>query len=85
MVDVVLLWNDEKGKVPPTVKLIEINPWFQDTGALLFSWKSEQDRQILRNGFEFRILEAPVADPYESLPLEWREWFMEKRGFRIEA
>ena len=79
----VYLSMDNKQKA--TVKIVEFNPWFADTGALLFSWKSEKDRNILANGpFEFRVLEEIVEDPYESLPYAWRVWFENKRGFRLD-
>lgn len=51
--DLYLTWNKEKANV----QIVEFNPWFADTGALLFSWKSEKDRNILANGpFEFRFV-----------------------------
>ncbi len=84
--DVFLTWqNDGTAKV----EIIELNPWFADTGALLFSWKSEEDRRILGGGgaaggkTEFRYLTDVVADPYESLPLDWRSWFEKERKFNL--
>lgn len=71
----------------PKVEIVELNPFFNDTGALLFSWKSEQDRKILggRAGLtqpQFRYLMEPIDDPYECLPHEWREWFEKQRRFK---
>ena len=45
------------------IKVIEINPFYDTTGAALFSWNSERD--VLENGpFEFRITtEIPKKRP----------------------
>jgi hypothetical protein len=79
--DVVLSWKESS----PTVSIIEFNPWFNDTGALLFSWKSEADRSILggKAPFEFRVLEEVVANPYESIPYEFRRFFEQKRNIDL--
>jgi gluconate kinase len=61
--------------------------FFNDTGALLFSWKSARDRDVLggRAGLtetQFRYLEQPVEDPYDCLPIDWRSWFEQQRKMK---
>ncbi len=85
--DVFVTWHGEQVE---RVEIIELNPWFADTGALLFSWKNEDDRRILRgdvkrNEPEFRYLLGCVEDPYESLPLAWRTWFERERKFDLRT
>ena len=78
--DVVVLLNAK-------VFIIEFNPWFNDTGALLFSWKSETDRAILRGDepMQFRVCTEMESHPYSCIPYEFREWFQEKRGMMESA
>ena len=57
------------------IKVIEINPFYDTTGAALFSWKAE--RELLENGpFEFRITselpkKRPEIDPEYLGILGW--------------
>jgi len=52
--------------------IIELNPFFADTGACLFSWKSNVDRDIISKGpFEFRILEKPIDSSLEIFDQKW--------------
>jgi len=63
------------------VLIIELNPWFQDTSACIFSWREPADREILHNGpFQIRVLEKPLEDPYSALALEWRSFTEKHRG-----
>jgi hypothetical protein len=89
--DLFVTWrggDEGENAIVERVEIIELNPWFADTGALLFDWKSEEDRRILRgeakrNEPEFRYLPDVVEDPYESLPLAWRNWFEKQRKFDL--
>jgi hypothetical protein len=66
------------------VEIIELSPFAINTGACMFSWKSEADKAILENGpFELRILTEPKLNPYECLPSKWRQWFEAERGFSL--
>jgi hypothetical protein len=62
------------------VYLIELNPFFGDTGACLFSWRESADNEIMKSGpFEFRILEKPMKFPLECFPFEWQTFIAENR------
>ncbi len=80
--DVFLKW-EEKDPLPQ-VEIIELNPFFNDTGALLFDWKNQRDRDILggREKMEFRFVEHVQDDPYDFLPFEWREWLKKQRRWK---
>ncbi len=68
------------------VEIIELSPFAFNTGACMFSWKSETDKAILENGpFELRILTEPKLNPYECLPSKWRQWFESERGFSLRG
>lgn len=68
------------------VELIELSPYNAQVGACMFSWKVEEDREILENGpFELRILREPKLNPYECLPSKWRTWFESERGFSLRT
>jgi len=61
-------------------QIIEINPFFGDTGACLFSWREPSDVEILKNGpFQLRIRENPLDQPYNALPWDWGTWIMDFR------
>jgi len=66
-----------------TIQIIEINPFFNDTSACMFSWKD--DAEVIQHGpLQFRIKESPLEDPYLALPWEWKKWLFEERGIVSE-
>jgi hypothetical protein len=71
---------------PDRVLIIELNPFFSDTGACLFSWKSANDRHIIQNGpFELRVVKSPLSSPYLSLPAVWAQWMCQQRHVDYKA
>jgi len=70
-----------KNQLRKLAQIIEINPFFGDTGACLFSWRDQSDVGILKNGpFQLRLREQQLEAPYTALPWEWGTWVMEYRG-----
>eukprot|EP01122_Echinamoeba_exundans_P011700 TRINITY_DN4747_c0_g1_i1.p1 TRINITY_DN4747_c0_g1~~TRINITY_DN4747_c0_g1_i1.p1 ORF type:complete len:350 (+),score=53.81 TRINITY_DN4747_c0_g1_i1:6-1055(+) len=55
--------------------LIELNPFAENTGTALFSWKSASDRAIMRGEapIELRILESPREKIMDYLLPAWRK------------
>ena len=85
--------KEMKGKIPfpncivdfvicdGIVKVIEFNPFFNDTGACLFSWKNAEDVKIIKEGpFEFRLLESAVDYPLECFDYCWQKFIHQYRG-----
>jgi len=71
--------SDKRNKLK--AQIIEINPFFGDTGACLFSWREPSDVEILKNGpFQLRLRENPIDQPYNALPWEWSMWMKDLRG-----
>lgn len=63
------------------VLIIELNPFFGDTGACLFSWREPKDVNIMKNGpFEFRVLEKPHDFPLDCFGSEWKDFIDSYRG-----
>jgi len=86
-------WNSIKHKVPQksciidflvqddNVMIIELNPFFNDTSACLFSWREAEDRKIIQQGpLQIRVLESPIQDPLTALPSEWRRFTEDYRA-----
>lgn len=64
--------------------VIELNPFFADTGACLFNWKSAADRKAIQSGpFEFRVRTTPQDDPYAHIPSLWADAFRQARGLTV--
>jgi len=71
VMDVLILPDDE-------IKIIELNPFYNDTGACLFSWI--EDKDILRNGpLEIRVVDKSPKEPYLDLDHKWRLFVEEYR------
>jgi len=66
------------------IKIIELNPFYNDTGACLFSWIEE--KELLRNGpLEIRVVTEAPEDCYINLDQQWRpflEDFRKKKPYR---
>jgi len=62
--------------------IIELNPFFSDTGGCLFSWREKKDTMVIggQSPFEFRVLTKPTEQPLLCLPTEWIEFIDEYRG-----
>ena len=64
-------------------EIIELNPWFSDTSACLFDW-SKDVRQLKEGPFVFKVIEFPLQDCYDCLPINWKRWFLDLRTKKEE-
>ena len=64
------------------VMVIELNPYFTDTGACMFSWKNKSDTAIItgEQPFQFRVLEHTVEYPLDCFNYTWRDFINEYQG-----
>ncbi|KAJ5078575.1 cell division cycle protein [Anaeramoeba ignava] len=67
-----------------TIKVIELNPFFEATGSVLFDWG--KDFEILTKGpFEMRIVKEPKYKGYDLIvayiPQVWFKVLWEKKGY----
>eukprot|EP01130_Rhizamoeba_saxonica_P014509 TRINITY_DN6350_c0_g1_i1.p1 TRINITY_DN6350_c0_g1~~TRINITY_DN6350_c0_g1_i1.p1 ORF type:complete len:231 (-),score=48.90 TRINITY_DN6350_c0_g1_i1:50-742(-) len=61
------------------VLIIELNPFFADTGACLFDWYN--DRELLKNGpLQMRVETAPQKDPYLCATRGWKAYMKRYRS-----
>lgn len=63
-----------------SAEVIELNPWFADTSACLFSWSRDRDLIDGKLPLEFRIVSEPVANPLDGIAPCWLDYRRSVRG-----
>eukprot|EP00027_Filamoeba_sp_ATCC50430_P014116 CAMPEP_0168574356 /NCGR_PEP_ID=MMETSP0413-20121227/19032_1 /TAXON_ID=136452 /ORGANISM="Filamoeba nolandi, Strain NC-AS-23-1" /LENGTH=380 /DNA_ID=CAMNT_0008607683 /DNA_START=165 /DNA_END=1307 /DNA_ORIENTATION=- len=69
------------------VMIIELNPFFTDTGACMFSWKNPEDVAIIKGEkpLQFRVLQQVVDCPLDCFHYKWKEFISEYQGRKKNA